>query len=148
MNADTRALLEDILRRESRSLLQYVSESFPWTTADEQQALSRLQEMVREECQATGALAQFFAKREHTFPYLGSFPAAFTTINFVSLDHVAPLLADAERQGLERLERDLGKLNDPEARDQVAHIVEMKRRHLSTLKTLIAPNSRATSPVS
>jgi hypothetical protein len=147
MDAVTRALLEAILRREGRSLLQYVSESFPWTNPDEQAALAQLQELVQEERKATGALLQLFARREHTVPYLGSFPESFTTINFVSLDHLLPLLVDAERQGLEQLQSDLAKLTDPQLRDQVSKMVEMKRRHLATLKTLITSPSAATSPV-
>ncbi len=143
MDAGARALVEAILRREGRSLLQYVSESFPWTTADEQEPLARLQAMVREERQATGALSQFFAKREHTVPYLGSFPTSFTTINFVSLDHILPLLAEAERQSLEQLERDLPNVADVEARDLLQKMVEMKRRHLTTLKTLTGSRPKA-----
>jgi rubrerythrin len=146
MDAGTRGLLEAILRREGRSLLQYVSESFPWTTPNEQEALACLQTMVREELQTTGTLSQFFARREHTVPYLGSFPASFTTINFVSLDHLLPLLAEAERQSLEQLERDLTRVADMEAKDLIQQMVEMKRRHLTTLKTLAAahPDSAAT----
>ena len=145
MDAATRALLENILRREARSLLQYVSQSFPWTTADEEQALVRLQELVREQSRAVGALSQFYARREHTVPYLGSFPSSFTTINFVSLDHLLPLLAEAERQSLEQLERDVTKLTDPEAREVVQKMVELKRSHLSTLKTLTTSHPEAAS---
>ena len=32
----TAQLLEGVVRRESRSLLQYVAEAFPWTTPEEQ----------------------------------------------------------------------------------------------------------------
>ncbi len=147
MDARTRALVEDILRREGRSLLQYVSESFPWATPQEQQALAQLQTLSKEEHQAIGAFLQWYARRAHAVPYLGSFPTSFTAINFVSLDHLLPMLAEAERQSLEQLERDLGNLTDAEVRDQVSTIVEMKRRHLAALKTLVTAPSEAAVPV-
>ena len=33
MNAQTVVLLQDIVRRESLSLLTYIGEAFPWTTS-------------------------------------------------------------------------------------------------------------------
>ena len=42
------AVAQDIVRRESRSLLQYVSEAFPWTTREERAALATLQEMIED----------------------------------------------------------------------------------------------------
>jgi hypothetical protein len=143
IDALTRIVLENAVRREGRSLLQYVSESFPWTTTEEQQALAQLQELVRQQRDATAALAQYLAKQEHSVPYLGSFPMSFTNINFVSLDHTLPLLLEAERQGLAYLERDLAKVQDPAARDHLLKIADMKRQHCVALKALAAHHEAA-----
>ena len=47
IDPNSQAGLEEIVRRESRSLLSYVGDSFPWTTAQGGPALARLQEAVR-----------------------------------------------------------------------------------------------------
>jgi rubrerythrin len=132
----TTHLLQDIVRRESRSLLQYVSDSFPWTTLEERQPLETLQALVAEEREGTAALARYLARKRLATPYLGSYPMAFTSINFISFEHLLPMLADDTRKSLERLEKDLGKITDPEARCLVQNVVAMKKRHLQALEAL------------
>ena len=43
------AVLQDIVRRESRSLLSYIGDAYPWTTAAGGPALARLSEIIRQE---------------------------------------------------------------------------------------------------
>ena len=102
MDDRTAAVLEDIVRRESRSLMQYVGESFPWTPAGEQPKLAQLQAMIDEERRATAELARFFTRRRHAAPYLGQYPSEFTNVNFINTDRVdvdprfnGPKLVDA-----------------------------------------------------
>jgi hypothetical protein len=88
IEARSKTVLQDLFRRESRSLLQYVSESFPWITPEEQHALASLQAMVREERDSLAGLAGFLT-RNHVFPLpLGPYPMTFTNINYMSLDHL------------------------------------------------------------
>src|SRR5262249_10626198 len=96
LDATTRRRLQELLRRESRSFLQYISDSFPWTTFEEKDALARLQTVVEEERSANAALAKFLIRHRIPLPYLGPYPVAFTTLNFVSLDHLLPMLAESE----------------------------------------------------
>ena len=49
IDARALALLQDVLRRESRSLLQYVREAFPWTTPEERELLAKLRQLTDEE---------------------------------------------------------------------------------------------------
>ena len=49
MDPQTYSLIADIIRRESRSLLQYVSESYPTITHDQQDTWSQIQKMINEE---------------------------------------------------------------------------------------------------
>jgi hypothetical protein len=135
-DAKTRALLHDIVRREARSFLKYVSEAFPWTNTGENKALGRVQELAQEEERAVAALSQFLTRRRYGMPYLGPYPESFTTLNYVSLDHLLPLLIDHQQQAMVDTERDLAGLYDPEAREQVQKILDMKRRHLLTLEAL------------
>ena len=136
IDARTYAVLQDIVRRESRALLQYVGEAFPWTTPEARGTLAQLQKLVTEERQATDAVSRFLFRHHLTPPYLGSYPSDFTTINFVSLTHLLPLLTDAERRAIADLERDLSNLGEPEARGLVQTMLDMKRQHLKALDAL------------
>src|SRR5690242_19805271 len=116
IDAPTYTLLQGLMRREGRSLLQYVREAFPWTNAEEGDALARLRTIIEEEDRSLAALGRFLTRNHRTLPYLGSFPMDFTTLNFVSLDHLLPQLVDSQRRAIADLERDLNNLGDPEAR--------------------------------
>jgi rubrerythrin len=147
MDDKTLSLLQHVLRAESRSLVQYVSESFPWITTGEQEALIQFQQLVEEERQATASIAQFLARHRRPLPYFGAYPMSFTTINFVSLEHLLPLLADHEQRALADRERALAGVTDPEARALLQNLVDMKRRHLQTLQALAAAHPETFSTV-
>ncbi len=135
-NSQALAVLQQLVEREGRSLLQYISDAFPWTTARNREAWTQLQRLIDEERQGVGTLVQFLVGRRHTVPYLGAYPSSFTNINFVALEHVLPLLADHERRSVTALERDLALITDPEARALVQNYLEMKRQHLQSLEAL------------
>jgi hypothetical protein len=137
----TQTVLQEILRRESRSLLSYVGEAFPWAGADEGEALSLLRQMVRDEGRAVAALGQFLVRRRIGLPYVGPYPTGFTTINFLALDYLLPRLADAERRAIADLERELALIKDEAARRQVQDLLDVKRRHLPALEALAAEHS-------
>src|SRR3989442_15666615 len=105
-NGPTLALLQQLVQRESRSLLQYLREAFPWTTDQNRDAWGQLQQLMDEEQQGVGALVQFLVRWLHTFPYLGSYPSDFTNINFVALEHLLPLLEEEARRSVAALERE------------------------------------------
>jgi hypothetical protein len=138
----TYALLEDIARREDRSLLQYVKDAYPWITPAEQQVLARIQAITKEEQQGVAELVRFLISRHSPPPYLGTFPVSFTSLSFVSLDHLIPLLADNERKELERLQGEIEQMPDPEAKALVQKIIANKARHLETLQSLTATHSQ------
>src|SRR5580658_8213217 len=137
MDIATLRVLQNIVRRESRSLLQYIHESYPWITAGEKETLAKVGQIVQEEQAAAVALAGSLAKRRHRLPpYLGPYPMSFTSINYVTLDYLVPLLIDYQKQGIADLERDLALIADVEMDREVQQILEMKRRHLQVLVDL------------
>jgi hypothetical protein len=136
MDARTVRVLQDLVRRESRSLLQYVSDAFPWTTREERAALGELQAIVEEERKGAADAVALLLAHHQTPPYLGSYPMDFTTINYVSLDHLLPLLLENERRGIAALEGDFNAVADPEARALVESVIAKKRDHLSRLEKL------------
>ncbi len=133
------ATLQAILRRESRSLLQYVREAYPWAKSGEQKTLSELDRLIDEEANSTAALARFLLRHHVRLPYLGAYPSHFTNVNYVGLDFLLPRLVEHQRGAIAALERDLAKLSDEDSRQQVQPILEMKRRHLKRLEELAAP---------
>src|SRR6266849_5846640 len=138
----TYTLLEGIARRENRSLLQYVRDSYPWITPDERQVLAQIQAMTAEEQQGVAELVQFLISGRRPPPYLGTFPVSFTSLSFVSLDHLIPMLAAYERQELEKLQGEINEITDPAAKQLVHKIAANKTRHLETLQSLAATHSQ------
>jgi hypothetical protein len=129
--------LQDIIRREGRSFLQYAGESFPWAALPEKAAVAELQQLVVEEREGAAALARYLAKNRLTPPYLGAYPSYFTSYNFLALPRLLVLLIAHQNQGKEELQRDVTALHG-ETRQQVERLLEMKKRHLVELEKLAA----------
>jgi hypothetical protein len=128
--------LQDVIRREGRSFLQYAGESFPWATVPEEATVVKMQQMVSEERDGAAGLARFLAKNRLAPPYLGAYPSYFTSYNFLALPRLLALLVDHQKHGVEELQRDVTALNG-ETRQQVEHLLETKKRHLQELETLL-----------
>jgi rubrerythrin len=138
IDAQSLPVLQDIVRRESRSLLQYIHDSFPWTSAGEESVLARIRQCAEEERDSAAVLVRWLARRRQIVPTLGPYPAGFTTINYASLDHILPKLATEEREGLAKLKEDLAVIADADARELVSALIEKKRQHLKTVEELAA----------
>jgi hypothetical protein len=139
----TQTLLQDILRRESRSVLMYVAEAYPWTTANHIKARIALEQLIADEREAVVCLGRFLVRQRIPLPYLPSFPAHFTTINFLALDFLLPRLIEEERRSIADLERDRATLQDPTAQAEVEKLLALKRVHLPRLVELASTQSQA-----
>ena len=143
MHAADQTRLQRLFRREGRSLLQYIRDAFPWTT-DGGDRLARLQKLIDEERTWLGEFTRYLQRRRVTPPYLGAYPMEFTTLNFVALDHVLPMLVQFQRQAIPILEADAAALTDADARAMVEQLVTLKKDHLKTLEGLAAQPEPAT----
>jgi hypothetical protein len=143
IDPQTQTLLQDILRRESRSVLMYVAEAYPWTTSTQGKALTSLQHLIAAEREAVAHLGRFLVRQHIPLPYLPSYPAHFTTINFLALDYILPRLLEHERGSLAALERDLHAMKDPTARTEVEKLLTLERQHLTELEQLVSPEPQA-----
>jgi hypothetical protein len=132
-------LLQDVVRREGRSVLVYVGDSFPWATAREGPALDRLRGLIRAESDAINAIAAFLQRNRLPLTFHGSYPASFTAVNFLALKHLLPRLAAYERSSIPTLEADLARLHDPGCRTVVENLLAVKRANLSALEQMTAP---------
>jgi hypothetical protein len=143
IDPQTQALLQDILRRESRSVLMYVAEAYPWTTSTQTTALVTLQQLIAAEKEAVSHLGQFLVRHHVPLPFLPSYPAHFTTINFLALDYILPRLIEHERSSITDLERSLHAVKDSTARVEVEKLLDLKRRHLTQLEELTSAQPQA-----
>jgi hypothetical protein len=143
IDVNTQTLIQDILRRESRSVLRYVAEAFPWINANEDRALATVQRIIAAERQAVVELGQFLIRQRVALPFFPSYPASFTTINFLAFDYVLPLLVDYERESAAALERDLSAIKDVAAYAAVEKLLTVKRHNLTQLKELVPAHSQA-----
>jgi hypothetical protein len=142
IDRETVALLEDIIRRESRSVLLYVGEAFPWTTARDSAALVKVQNLIKAEQNAISTIAEFLQRHRTPITYHGSYPASFTTINFLALKKILPRLVAYERESIPLLQSDLAKPCSGSARALLEKLLAVKRTNLATLEVMIAPQTQ------
>jgi hypothetical protein len=147
IDPQTRDALTQLARRESRSLLLYVRDAFPWTTMEDQAALGQLQRLVAEEEEANAAIIRYLYKQRVPLPYVGAYPMSFTTINFVSLEHLLPLLIDYEQRSQAQAQEALSLVRDEGARALVQRLIELKHNHLQELRALERSAPHALEPV-
>lgn len=141
INAQLNRLLIDV----ARSLLQYVGESWPRATSDQQRTLGRI---VERQQQHIAALAELLEHRRWVID-VGRYPTEFTTLNlhYVSLDFLLSRLVESERQLIARIEATLRDCrDDPEAAELVEQLLAEERENLQTLETLAA-NVTSNNPV-
>jgi uncharacterized protein (TIGR04206 family) len=141
IDAQTQAVLQEAVRRESRSLLIYVGDAYPWTATRGGTTLAALQGVVKAEASAVTALGRYLVRRGVALPPLASYPTNFTSYNFIALDHLLPRLIEAERSSITALQRDVAALTDPEAKAQAQKLLDVKRRHLTQLEGLATPRT-------
>jgi hypothetical protein len=115
--------------------LQYVREASPYAGAD-RPLLDAVMRVAGEESAALAAFGDFLSSIRVPLPYLGSFPVAFTDLNFVAIRSLVPKLVAEQKQDLAKLEADAAALSDPAARTAVERLVEVHRRHLKELEAL------------
>lgn len=128
--------LQGLFRREYRSLLQYTREASPYAAGPDRKLLDEVLRVAAEESGALAGFGDFLASHHVPAPYLGSFPMAFTDLNFVNIRFLLPKLAAEQKQDLAKLEADTAALTDPAARTAVQRLVELHRRHLTELEAL------------
>jgi hypothetical protein len=134
VSGDDRRLAE-VLRREERSLLQYVRAAEPWTPPAERKQLAEVRRMADAEAAALDRLAAFLQGRRVPLPNPAAFPTAFTSLNYVALRTLLPRLVAEQSQDVAELEADHQALSEA-GRCPVAELLGLKRAHLEELRKL------------
>lgn len=129
-------LLPEIVRRESRTFLQYVREAFPWAKGSDEPLRARLLGLAEVENEAVAKMGRRLQQRRIPLPFLGAFPTSFMHSNFLSLGFVVPKLVKAHRQDLELLDREVNQVSDPEFKQLLDEYRSLKRHHLQDLESI------------
>ena len=134
----TQDRLQQCVRRESRSLLQYVCEVPMWMGAADRPAGARLRELGQAEQAATDRLAKWLQKRRAGEMFLGPFPSVFTDSNDAALHYILPRVVREHTADVVKLEADAAAIGDPEAKSFVDAMLALKRQNASELANLTA----------
>jgi len=145
MDPTTHSYLQTLIRQEGRSMLQYVGESFPWTTLENESLLGDLRVLIDDEKHVVEDLTKFLLSHRGRPAFLGAYPMSFTNINFISLDHLLPRLVSFQKSRIADIETHEKLILDEPSRAKVLEVLEMKRQHLSQLEKLVARKSAPTS---
>lgn len=136
MDAGSFTLLSRLIAMGSGSLLQYVSESFPWSADPAHAAVNGVLAIAREERDEVTRFTRVLQKKHLRLPPMGSYPSHFTTINFCSLEYILPKLIAEHQKEIAEIETRLHEAGDEEVLALAAGYLDMKRRHLQTLQGL------------
>ena len=77
-------ILNSVLITMARSFLQYVAESFPWVSREDQAVGEQVEVIALRQRQDVGEIAELLTSREH-FVDLGTFPTEYTDMQFLAL---------------------------------------------------------------
>ena len=142
---ETQTLLQEIVRRESRSLLLYIGDSFPWTTNEHAPDLVTMRKLVRREANAISTLGKFLVRQRITPPFYGSYPASFTTSNFIDIAYLLPRLLAAQEHSIAALTAEIVRVPEAEAKKQLEALLDVKRSTLAGLAALISSHPHPAS---
>ena len=143
MDAGSLTLFSRLISMGSSSLLQYVSESFPWSADPAHAAFDAVLVIAREERDEVVRFTRLLQKRHLRLPPMGAYPSHFTTINFVSLVYLLPKLIAEHEKEIAEIDNMLPQTGDDDLRELALAYRNMKHRHLQTLQVLAASKTPA-----
>src|SRR6516162_8836008 len=136
MDAGSLALFTRLISMGSSSLLQYVSESYPWSADAARAGLDSVAAMAREERDKVVSFTRHLQKNRLRVAPMQAFPSHFTTINFVALEYLLPKLIAEHEKEIAQIDSMLPQAGDDEIRKLALAYRDMKHRHLQTLREL------------
>jgi hypothetical protein len=144
---DTRGLkpLQQFVAAEARSLMQYMLGVFPWADSRHVEAVNRLLGLIEAERDALAILTRCLYRHKLPPPHAGGYPVDFTSLNFVDLGHLLPLVARHEEESVARLRQAVAATHDDEARQLAQALLDLKLKHLEDLRQLAQPQAAVTS---
>lgn len=134
-NPSVESVVQDIVRRETRSFLYYVGEVDVWDVWAPVATRDTVTALIASERVQLARLTQIMQEKRLRPPYPGSYPD-FTGLNFIAADRLVTLLITSERKLLEELQVSVKQLPEGEIRETVEALVVMKQQNLEKLQSL------------
>lgn len=135
------ALLHALVRQESRSVLQYAREAFPWSKTSEQSVGDTIQAIAAAEAEVNERLGRWLAKQRAPVSSIGAYPMQFTTMNFIAVHALLPRIIAEERQRIAVVAKTCLALPAGEGRALVQELLDLKKTHLQRLIELQSTTS-------
>src|SRR5262245_5467895 len=135
IDSATQTRLQELFRRENRSLLQYAREASLWSSDRDRSVADRVQELAGVEFRALETLAEFLEAEHVPLPYLGAYPTRFTDFNFVAVRALLPRLIEDQRRRVTALEQDAASTR-AKAHEAVTKLLDVERNVLAELVKL------------
>jgi hypothetical protein len=132
----TRSVLQEAVRRESRSLLQYTREVPLWAAPVDRPALAKLKALAACEQAAVDDLGRYLEKHKAGLINLGPYPSQFTTVNDAAMRYLLPVLNREHQAAIKSLETDLANVSDADAKSRLADLIRLKQHHTAKLDAL------------
>jgi hypothetical protein len=143
LDAQSATILVAVMRREGRSLLNYMADAYPWAAAGQGAALTAIREASSAHAAAVTALGRFLVKRRVTPPMMGAYPSYFSSCNFLAVSWILPRLVESEKDLLARLEADIKRASNADAKAHLTSFAEAKKAALARLEALAGPAAAA-----
>lgn len=137
----TTRIVQALIRLTSRSLLQYVIESFPWTPSSDSAVLTELQRLAQAEMAQVGQLSRFLLRQHQPSPHLSPYSESFTSYNYLAVSRLLGLLLQEQTRDISQVEQFLTKLPEGEARRLAQQLLAVKKENLAALTRLRQPQS-------
>ena len=130
--------MQACVRRESRSLFQYVRDVPLWVSPADRPILAKLHGLAATEQTATDKLGRYLQRRTRAWGILersrADSPRSTTPLCITSCRSWSRSSGGA----VGALEADLARVTDADARDHLAALLQLKRQHLPELESLSA----------
>ncbi|MBN9517800.1 hypothetical protein J0H58_04650 [bacterium] len=127
------ARLQDVYRRESRSLLAYARSAAPHAAGDDRKLRDDLFRAADEAAAALDGLATFLDASRVPVPMPSTFPVVFTDLNCVAVRYLLPKVVADRTAAAAALDADLAALSDPAARAALQPLLDLARRDATAL---------------
>ena len=130
--------LNDLLIAVARCLLQYVGESWPWTSDEEAAERAAVERMVTEQRETVLHMAALLDDRAHRITY-GQYPSEYTSLHYVALDYLLDQLVDDQQRLADELaSAALDAGGDAEAQRVISAAADQAAGHQRALQEQIA----------
>ena len=130
--------LNDLLINVGRSLLQYTSESWPWTAVGEEVTHETLDRLAAEQRDVVAALTNLLTDRGEVIDF-GSYPTDYTSLHYVDVDYLLSQLVLNQQAIVDQCDSITRQSNDGDTdHSLLSDITLSERKHLEELESLQA----------